>query len=331
MPMLSIGDLAGHFASTRHTGRLKTGLATLSRELGTGQTADLVARMGGDTARLAHVDRRLALIESHSRAGRETAQALSAMQTALAGLESERATLAGQLLSQSNLPGREQDMAWAAEASFAAMTRLLDVSVTGKPLFAGTALDGGALAAPEEMLDALAAEVADAADAQEVIDRVSHWFDGGGFVSIGYLGDDGTVERSLGDGQSVALGARADDPALRGLLEAAALAALVGRDTLAGDAEGQKRLIEESSRQLLSAASPLVSVQARLGASEARTEEALSRLSAERASLAITRNETAAADPFETASRLEEVRQQLERHYLVTARLSQLSLSEYLR
>jgi len=37
------------------------------------------------------------------------------------------------------------------------------------------------------------------------------------------------------------------------------------------------------------------------------------------------------ADPFETASTLQAVQLQLETHYAMTARLSRLSLAEYLR
>lgn len=333
MPTLSVGDLAGFFAATRHTSRLKTGLATLTQELGTGQSADLVARMGGDTGRLLHIDRRLSLIESHSGASQETAQTLAAMQAALAGLEGERAGLALQILGHGNLPGKEQDLAGSAEASFVAMVRSLNFQAVGKPLFAGTAHISAALAAPEDMLADLAASLAGANDAQEVIARVSDWFNAptGGFATMGYLGDDGVMRRSLGDGQSVVLDARADDPAVRGLLEAVALTALIGRGALAGDIQGQRELIQESGRRLLAVTTPLVGVQARLGAAEARTDEALARLSAERAALMVARNDTAAADPFETASKLEEMRQQLERHYLVTARLSRLSLAEYLR
>ena len=52
---------------------------------------------------------------------------------------------------------------------------------------------------------------------------------------------------------------------------------------------------------------------------------------AETTSLQIARNGITAVDPYETASRLEATRQQLETLYTLTARISRLSLVDFLR
>ena len=59
-------------------------------------------------------------------------------------------------------------------------------------------------------------------------------------------------------------------------------------------------------------------------------EEASTRLSAERTSYEIARTGLLEADPYETASRLEDVQFQLEALYAVTARMARLSLTSYL-
>ena len=64
---------------------------------------------------------------------------------------------------------------------------------------------------------------------------------------------------------------------------------------------------------------------------EARVEDAAARLSARGTALEIARNDMSAADPYETATKLQNVQLQLETHYTLTARLSRLSLTEYLR
>jgi flagellar hook-associated protein 3 FlgL len=72
-------------------------------------------------------------------------------------------------------------------------------------------------------------------------------------------------------------------------------------------------------------------MQARIGAQEARAADGLARAEARAASLQIIRTELLEADPYETATALESATQRLDALYLVTARLSRLSLTEYLR
>jgi len=89
--------------------------------------------------------------------------------------------------------------------------------------------------------------------------------------------------------------------------------------------------LRHAGEALIAGAGNLVQLRASVGSAEARVEEASARLSARETALEIARNDMSAADPYETASNLQEVQLQLETHYTLTARLSRLSLTEYLR
>lgn len=89
-------------------------------------------------------------------------------------------------------------------------------------------------------------------------------------------------------------------------------------------------MLMSSGEDLLTSQGALTAVRADLGYAESRLDESKVRLSAERASFEMSRNELLGVDPYETATRLEAVQFQLESLYTVTARLSQLSLVRYL-
>ena len=123
---------------------------------------------------------------------------------------------------------------------------------------------------------------------------------------------------------------RADDPALRSLLKAAATAALAGDPGLGLSDDIKSNLLRSAGLQMLTAAQPLVNMQARLGLSEATIEETTVRHTAQKTAYGLMRNDLVSADPYDTAAELEQVQRQLETHYTLTARLSKLSFVEYI-
>ncbi len=81
----------------------------------------------------------------------------------------------------------------------------------------------------------------------------------------------------------------------------------------------------------MSASGSLTALRADVGLEEERAAEAVTRNSALAASLTIMRNELALVDPYATAVALQDTETQLETQFALTARLSNLSLVNYLR
>ncbi|MGR3631647.1 MAG: flagellin [Limimaricola soesokkakensis] len=335
MSLTSLGDGSRHFLMRNQGVALRHRLDGLVSALSSGRAADPVAAMGRDATRLATTRSAHGATEAYGRVAAETGQRLALMQTALGELDGLREALAGQLVlvGETSADGVLSNMGRSAEQGFEAVVSALNRRMGGTALFAGRDGDATALAPPGEMLDAIRATLPPQPGAEALRVAVSDWFDlpGGGFESAGYLGDaEGHATPRIGAGETVALAARADDPAPRMVMKALALATLAGEaEAMGGAARGA--LIREAGTMLLSAGSGMTESRAALGAAEATVEATSARHAARATALGLMQNQMIAADPYATATALQEVQTQLETHYMLTARLSELSLTRYLR
>jgi len=108
------------------------------------------------------------------------------------------------------------------------------------------------------------------------------------------------------------------------------MAALLDRDLLAGQTEERQRVSNRAGASLLQSNTDRAYLTGRLGAIEAQIEDAAARNSAEATSLRIVRNDITNVDPYEVAARLQDNQAQLEKIYTLTARMTRLSLMDYL-
>lgn len=334
MALNSLGDMASHFTSLRHNTAIKARMDILTRELSTGKVADLALHLGDDGARLLAIRRSFDSAAGFATANRNLSQALSAMQVSLAGIESERAALSGGLMSITPQSSAQQlGLATAAaETAFGSIVGALNVRFGNASLFAGAASDRAALSPAGDMLAAIRTALAVATTTGDVATVLDDWFDdpAGGFATIGYQGDTGApVSRRIDSDTTVTVAARADDPGLRALLKATAMAAVAGEPGLLPGT--QSALLIKARDALVALGDGVVGMQAGLGQIEERSERALAQHTASQTALGLIDNDLTAADPYATASRLQAVQQQLETHYTLTARLSGLSLVNYLR
>jgi flagellar hook-associated protein 3 FlgL len=336
MPTNTLGDMSRNFLTMRQNLSLRGRLDDLTRELGSGQAADLTRHLGADRSRLAAIDHGLAMTAGFGMAAREAGQTLGFMQQVLARVDQARETLATGLLplGENSPDDRLTAAAGDARTAFAGMVDALNTRVADRTLFGGARSESAALADPAQMLAALATAVSGAPDATDAMARIGAWFDtpGGGFETTAYLGATGApVDRQIDDQARIALDARADDPALRSLLAATAIAALATDPALGFGHADRAQMVQTAGQRLLANAQPLVGLQARLGSAEARVEEVQAGQTARATAFGMMRNEMVSADPYDTATALQQVQIQLETHYTLTARLSRLSLAEYLR
>ncbi len=163
---------------------------------------------------------------------------------------------------------------------------------------------------------------------------IDNWFfaPGGGFETTGYLGSDqpvGSFRLSEFDTESVGL--TAADPAIRGMLKGFAMATLSGDGRSSLNSSERLDLAQMAGERLLSSESEMAVVRASVGSAEARIDTISARNAAEITSLEIAKADITAIDPYRTATELEAVRTQLETLYTLTARLSRLSLADFLR
>jgi flagellar hook-associated protein 3 FlgL len=334
MTTLSLSDLSQMFQLRRDTVRVRSDLATATQELSTGRKADMGRAVAGNFAPLVALDRQLSAVAGyHSNAG-EAATFTDAAQTALERVRSASGGLGTRLIGaeQADLATLGSVFATEAEDAFAASVSALNVNVGGRAVFGGTATDRVPLAAADDMLAALRTAVAGETTAAGVVAAVEAWFaPGAGFDTTGYVGSaDPLANFQVAEGRQVGMGIKADDPALRDQLKSLAIAAMMESASVTDSAE--KVLLAKTAGQAIVANQDRVlRLQAEVGSAQARIETARVENASETTALQMARNDIVGTDPYEVATRLQNLQVQLETIYTITARLSGLSLTNYLR
>lgn len=337
MTFTAIGDLAQSLQLRRENARLSADLQRLTTELATGRKADLRTSLSGDFGSLAAFEATITRLDAFNTAAAEARQRADTVQLSL-GLVAEEAGRAANSLLLSETGGQPAlvDIA-AGDAArvFDTAISALNVQFAGETLFGGRSTDGPALADTETILAALetaatGAGVATAADLEAVVDA---WFaPGGDFDTVAYLGTtDPRAPARIGPNSEAAAPPLASDPALRDTLAGLALATLVDRGALPGLFEERAAATQRAGEKLIQSGDALTDLRAAVGVSQERIALAETTNAAERAAADLARNELIAADPFEAATALEATRVQIETLFSITARLSRLSLSEFLR
>ncbi len=333
MSLISLGDMAQSFLLRRQNVALRTDLQRLSLELTTGRVNDTAARVSGDLVPISGIDTTLARLKGYGAVASEAALFTGAMQTGLAVIDEIAADLSAALITaaSSHTPARVDAVAKQARQQFDTAVSVLNTRFGDRSIFAGTATGSAATTNADTMLSALDAAVAGAVSAADVESAVATWFDApGGFLALGYSGGGTLAALSIAPAEETVMDVTAAAPAIRAHLKALAMAAMLDRGVLSGQPDARQDLARRAGVGLLQSQTDLAHLAARLGLVEAQIEAATARNSAETTALQIARADIVAADPFETATKLEETQAQLEKIYAITARMTRLSLMDYL-
>ena len=330
------GDLAQSFQLRRQDTALKTSMARLANELTSGTREDLGAAVRGDFRALAGIERTITRLTTMNLAATEAAQQASATQAVLSELQDLASGNATALLSASSSSSPQMISAATVDSKerlFSAVSAL-NTNSAGRYILSGTLSDTKPLASGEEMLSALQTAVAGAATATDVISAIDGWFDapagGGGFLDQAYRGSDAPAGYFPAIQSGANAGITASDPAIRSALRGLAVAALVSQGVLDGDPTARAYLVQVAGESLMTASGGLTDLRGQTGAAEAAIETLATRNASEISSLELARAGIVAADPYETATALEETQTQLETLYTITARLSRLSFADYM-
>lgn len=336
MKTANVGDLVQTKMLRRDTARVKDDLNRLTGEMTSGKIASLNEALRGQFGPLAGISRSLALNDASLASNGTTARFAAAQQLALETVQAAALSAGPDFLEgvSTGSDVQRQVLARKASGQFEQALSALNTQVENKALFAGAALDGPALADAESMLASLEAALSGVVGPADAIATVRDWFDapGGGFDSVAYRGSTVPMsEMGIAAGETVRLDITASDPSLRDTLRGLALGALLDRGLFDGDPAAQEAIMRHAGDTLVSAADDVTAQRAGLGFTEERIEAARVRTEAERSGLDLARSALTEADPYETATKLQQVQVQLETIYALTARLANLSLVQVLR
>lgn len=336
MTITSIGDMAQHMMNARRTVAVKQDLNKLAYELASGRKADPSAALRGDFNMLAGVERQLTVLEGYDIATKDASLFLETAQMTLDQVHSVTGDLGRDLLSasESGLSASVVSVAKSARNDFDAIVSALNGRVADRSIFGGTATDSAPLVDADTMMAQISAAVAGSASIADIVTAVDDYFmsAGGGFETGAYTGSlNDLAPMRLNDNQSADFNVRADTVELREAMRDSALAALALDPGLNLDLIEQKQLMETAGERLLTGQDNLTRVRADVGFNQERVENAMAENSLSRSSMLMTQTDLLSADQTEVAGKLQAVQVQLEMVYTITARLSQLTLANYVR
>jgi flagellar hook-associated protein 3 FlgL len=330
MPLTSFGDLSTSLLLRNRSVELRREISDLSLELSSGRVADVARHLNGDTRRFSAIEADIVRLNALEDSASEARGFAESAQASLAHLHN----LSGRLSQDLLMIGPSSSATAIEHASFLAETDLrsaistLNTRVADRSLFAGVATDELPLASADDLLAALEAELLGATDAADARARADAWFDDpAGFDAVMYRGSTTSLAPfEVGQDTKVEMELRANDPTLKEYLKNVALAALSTDPSLGFPTRMRADLFQEAGERLLGSQVELTLLQADLGYVEETIENASVRTASQLSALQIARNDLVLADPFDTATRLEEAQFQMEALYAVTVKVSRLSL-----
>lgn len=334
MNSVSLGDLSQAFMLQRRSVELRQELSRLTDELSSGQVSDIKQILSGNHTYLSSLERSLEVLGGYNVATTEAGYFTAAMQTSLERVQDISGQLGLDLILASGGPvavvagSPPQNAATQLDG----ILNALNSAIAGRSLFSGTATDAPPLADAQTLLDEVRTVVTGQPTPADILAAAENWFtDPLGFDAVIYEGSDTSIAPFvLSETDRVSLDVRANEPAIKELLMYASLAALADDPALALTVPQQEDLFEIAGLGLQSNLDLITDLRSRIGIAEARIETIAVRNGAEKTSVEAARNTLILADPFETATQLENVQFQLQGLYQVTVRSSQLSLVNFL-
>lgn len=348
----NIATLVAARRGQQYAQQLQAQMSTLGQEVATGRKADISGELGGLTPIL------IGLRDAHERSG-SYLMATATLETRLDTMQLAFSTIreaVGQLGWEALAAVGRADatslgnVQLSAEATLATVVRQLNLTVAGRYLFSGSPVDTSPMVggtAPAGVIDAVVTDAATAAGGQlgladiaglvadlDAIFADAHPDPALHFSSAFYQGapaGEPPMAGQLDEGERLAYGIKANDQAFRDVLQGLHMLASVrfGDPIMTEDA--YRSFVETGVERLQQGLAQLVDVAARTGQNQARVVESRDRLQAaldlyNRQIVDLERR-----DPYDAATLLIALEQQLQASYLVTSRLNQLSLAYFLR
>ncbi|RFB04745.1 flagellin [Parvularcula marina] len=202
----------------------------------------------------------------------------------------------------------------------------LNSSYAGRNLFSGDSVESAATSTADEFFTAIEASLAGATDAATLDTAIDTFFaPGGDFDTLIYQGGAGFASAvRLPTGGTVSFQLKADDQSFRTALEGLVRVAYAPQ-------EGQVDFAREGVTLVRNAEALLIQHEAELGRQQNLIDNSIDAVNQERLILAETENTFAGADPYEAAALVQNLELQLQTAYTVTARISRLTLTNFVR
>ena len=333
--MITKNSLLPLLTSRDHLGETRSRIETMTQEMGTGRVADAGRALSSDFSALSQVSHALRTTDARATALDNAAIWLDVMQGSMERIEQAGEQIGEKLMSTLTPVGylSVDSLAVTAEGAMHDIVSALGRTHDGRGLFTNGDPTGQSPIDLEAVSADTKALAAGATDIDSLLTAFDDYFaDGGAFETNAlraYPAD--PVQFPLGGGESIGVPVSAGDRSIRNALKEAALVAALPD---LGFEVGGSELVELASilpARASTAVLNLTTSRSVLGTIEERVDRTRVNLDEEKASLELRKSDAIAADPYDTATRLQNEMTRLETLYAIEARKSRLRLTDYLR
>jgi len=305
---------------------LRDRLTVTSKEAVSGRYADLTAHLSGRISQAMLGKKALDDISVERKQLTLRAGRLDTTQSSLANIQDRTNGLAARMQAavgsedEASRIGVARDSKAALEEAFS----VLNTRYGERFLFAGDNISTPPLAPVEDLLADIRLMASTAVDAADFATSLDTYFNtpGGGWRTNIYSGTE-----TSSDPDAVT----ATDPHIIKIVSGLAVMALAGPEEALPLLSGSSESLYAATETLGYGQTELTTARAEVGIAQARIERQKDSLNVEETVLTAAFNETTARDQYEAASELRELEGNLEASYLLTSRLANLSLMNYLR
>lgn len=310
-------------------------LDRLTEELATGRAFDTGRALQSDFSSFSRISHDLRTFQAREDALSRASIWMDVAQTSLGAIDAIGSRVGEALTSglTADDPRSIANLGVIGDGALQDIVTSLSRTDGGRAIFG----NGDASGTPPYDLDILRAEtraLAQAAtDVGSLLQAFDDYFASGGAVEANALASlpADPTRFPIGGGESLSVPISAGDQAIRDAVKQAALVAALPEAGFDLTLTDRSNLALELPRRSIAASAGLALSRGQLGSVEARVSLLADRLTEERTQLEIRRSDAVATDPFDVASRLQNEMSRLEAIYAVTARRSQLRLTDYIR
>lgn len=332
--------------------RLQSRLSDLNHEVATGTKADISGELGSRTPVLIGLRDAYARTERYMESTATLTLRLESMQVALTGMQDAAGDLGWEVLAAVGRADSSslRNVQASAATTLDTVVRQLNTSIAGRHLFSGTLVDAAPMLTGPGPKDAIGSMVADAAaaaggqieaaDVAGLVADLDALFDdthpdpARRYSSALYQGapaGEPDLTGQLDETARITYGIKASDEGFRDLVQGLHMLATVRFGDPVMTEEAYRQFAEEAVTRLQGGLSRLIDLAAQTGQNQARLAGNQDQLEVARDLYNRKIVELERRDPYEAATLVATLEQQLEASYLVTARLNQLSLVQFLR
>ena len=329
-------DLLSFTRRNRTTTDIKARLNVAAQEAVTGLQADVTKATNGRVGNAHLLNKALNDIEQSTRINSLSStrldllsQGISGARAALNGIDT-KAIIA---LSTTNAPAISA-IAVEAEANLRSTLSALNVKHGSRSLFSGDATDQDPFVGADALLDDIRNIVTTAGSPADIEAALDTYFDdpAGGFQTKIYTG--GTGQSSplhIGNDQTVDLNIRGDNEAIKDVLRGLSVLSTAQETGFAVDSDEFAEVFNSGITKTAKGTSEFIALEGTLGIYAEALSKADERNKFEALSLTAAYQALVGRDQFEAAAELTQLEVQLEGSFILTSRLSDLTLTNFLR